>query len=199
MALPGSAPRIDVGRLHAKRRDDRRASRSSGAEASPTPMSDHAHPLYSPWQLDSSSQKINVVNDRADVVSSQIERGSPLTRPHPRPTIGARCHTRRMAAGERRSATIADRRCTMSPTSPASASRPCHGYSTTNRTFAPPSVPGSRARRSAWVSGGTSSPRTCARARRPRASGWSSRTCSTRSTAPSRQPSRRSPTGTRRR
>ena len=82
MALPGSAPRIDVGRLHAKRRDDRRASLSSGAEASPTPTSDHAHPLYSPWQLDSSSQKINVVNDRADVLSSQIERGHPLTRLH---------------------------------------------------------------------------------------------------------------------
>ena len=82
MALPGSAPRIDVGRLHAMRRDDRRASLSSGAGASPTPTSDHAHPLYSPWQLDSSSQKINVVNDRADVLSSRIERGHPLTRLH---------------------------------------------------------------------------------------------------------------------
>src|SRR5205809_7520583 len=65
MALPGSAPRIDVGRLHATRRDDRRASCSSGAGASPTPTPDHAHPLYSPWQVDSSSKKINVVNDRS--------------------------------------------------------------------------------------------------------------------------------------
>ena len=46
-----------------------------------------------------------------------------------------------MAGDACRPATIADRRCTMSPTSPASASRPCHGYSTTNRMFAPRSCP----------------------------------------------------------
>ena len=62
--FPAQPHWIDVGRLHAKRRDDRRASLSSGAGASPTPTSDHAHPLYSPWQLDSSSEKFNVVNDR---------------------------------------------------------------------------------------------------------------------------------------
>ena len=74
-------------------------------------MSDHAHPLYSPSQLDSSSQKFNVVNDLPDVLSSQIERGSPLTRPYPRPTIGARCHT--STNGSRRTPVSDDRRPTM--------------------------------------------------------------------------------------